>query len=90
MRAIQRTNQFKRDFKRVIRRGYDDTLLEDVVRQLAKGQPLPPELRDHSLSGDWAGFRECHIAPDWLLGYALGQKQGPLVLARTGSHSDLF
>ena len=57
---------------------------------LAMGEPLPDKNRDHDLSGDWAGHRECHILPDWLLIYRIEDDVLVLTLARTGSHSDLF
>ena len=65
-------------------------LLEQVVALLAMGEPLPDKNRDHDLSGDWAGHRECHILPDWLLVYRIEDDVLVLTLARTGTHSDLF
>ena len=61
-----------------------------VVALLAMGEPLPDKNRDHDLSGDWAGHRECHILPDWLLVYRIEDDVLVLTLARTGTHSDLF
>ena len=65
-------------------------LLEQVVALLAMGEPLPDKNRDHDLSGDWAGHRECHILPDWLLVYRIEDDVLVLTLARTATHSDLF
>jgi mRNA interferase YafQ len=93
MRTIERSSAFKRDFKRVKaapRHSRDvDALVLAVVRLLAVDQPLPDGNRDHPLSGNWAGYRECHLKPDLLLVY---QKSGESVLklARLGSHSELF
>ena len=81
---------FKKDYKRAIKRGLKIELLEQVVALLAMGEPLPEKNRDHDLSGDWVGHRECHILPDWLLIYRIEDDVLVLTLARTGSHSDLF
>ena len=72
------------------KRGLKIELLEQVVALLAMGEPLPDKNRDHDLSGDWAGHRECHILPDWLLVYRIEDDVLVLTLARTGTHSDLF
>lgn len=65
-------------------------LLENVIALLAMGESLPPENRDHELTGNWRGHRECHIQPDWLLIYRVEADVLVLTLARTGTHSDLF
>jgi addiction module toxin, relE/stbE family len=65
-------------------------LLEKVIELLANQKPLPEKNRDHQLSGDYAGCRECHITPDWLLIYEVADEELILYLTRTGSHSDLF
>ena len=65
-------------------------LLEEVITLLAMGEPLPLRNKDHSLSGEWVGHRECHILPDWLLVYRIEDDVLVLTLTRTGSHSDLF
>ncbi len=88
--AVTQTAQYKRDLKRAVRRGCDVALIKAVVLQLANGQPLSARCRDHALSGRYAGFRECHIAPDWLLVYLVENSTLVLTLTRTGSHSDLF
>ena len=90
MLTIKYQAAFKKDYKRIKKRGYDPRLLEKVVGLLAEGQPLPQEYRDHALSGDYSGCRECHIAPDWLLVYEVVERDLSLYLMRTGTHSDLF
>lgn len=90
MLAIKYQSTFKKDYKRIKKRGYDTRLLEKVITILAEGKPLPLEYRDHALSGDYSGCRECHIAPDWLLVYEIVERELILYLTRTGTHSDLF
>jgi mRNA interferase YafQ len=92
MRTIDRSSAFKRDYKREtngLHRGMLDDELTPVLKALANDQLLKPRYRDHDLSGDWAGYRECHVKPDLLLIY---RKSGSdtLRLARLGSHSELF
>lgn len=86
---VQRTASFKRDFKKIIKRNYDITLLKEIIIKLANGEELPEKNRDHALTGSWAGFRECHIQPDWLLVYKIVENTLVLSLTRTGTHSDL-
>ena len=88
--VIIRTAQFRKDFKQMVKRGKDKQKLEEVLHILADGGELPAEKRDHALSGNYAGFRECHIEPDWLLVYCYLHDQLVLVCSRTGTHSDLF
>ena len=90
MLTIKYETTFKKDFKRIVRRGYDVRLLEKAIEILATGESLPPKYKDHPLTGDYAGFRECHITPDWLLIYRISNNELLLYLTRTGSHSDLF
>lgn len=87
---VDRTNAFKRDYKRIKKRGLDLQKLKDVVGKLANGETLPPANRDHPLSGNWVNHRECHIAPDWLLIYQIKNDVLVLTLTRTGTHADLF
>jgi len=87
---IHHTSRYKRDFRLTLKRGYNVKLLDEVVLHLANGIPLSPKHRDHALSGNWAGYRECHITPDWLLIYTIRENVLILVLAGTGTHSDLF
>jgi mRNA interferase YafQ len=92
MRAIERSSAFKRDYKREARspRGATlDAALLPVLTILAEDEPLEPRHRDHELSGDWAGYRECHVKPDLLLIYKKPDA-ATLRLARLGSHSELF
>ncbi|HHX24083.1 MAG TPA: type II toxin-antitoxin system YafQ family toxin [Thermoanaerobacterales bacterium] len=89
-RQIVWTTQFKKDYKLAIKRGLNIILLDDCIHMLAAGEKLTSKFRDHSLSGRWTGFRECHIEPDWLLIYRIDDTAVTLVLTRTGSHSDLF
>lgn len=84
------TTRFKKDYKLALKRHMDVQLLDDIIRALSKGEQLPEKNRDHELSGDWIGHRECHIAPDWLLIYRIDNDVLVLTLTRTGSHSDLF
>ena len=90
MLKIKFLNSLKEDYKRIRKRGYDIALLENVVRMLADGETLPAKYRDHTLTGNYSGFRECHITPDWLLIYEVRESELILVLSRTGTHSDLF
>ncbi len=84
------TSLFKRDLKTAKKRGYDLSLLNDVVDTLAFGLPLDEKYKDHSLIGNYKGCRECHITPDWLLIYEISNDEIILYLTRTGTHSDLF
>lgn len=90
MLTIKYQAAFKKDYKRIVKRGYDMRLLEKVIELLANQKPLPEKNRDHQLSGDYAACRECHITPDWLLIYEVADEELILYLTRTGSHSDLF
>lgn len=87
---IRPTARFQRDLKRVEKRSCNIDLLKGIVKLLAEGQPLPERNRDHPLSGDFSGCRECHIQPDWLLIYEIDGGELILYLTRTGTHSDLF
>ncbi len=87
---IERTARFKKDYKRIIKRGYDARLLAEVIALLADGIPLPDKYEDHQLKGSLKEFRECHITPDWLLMYKINKDILCLFLTRTGTHSDLF
>ena len=84
------TNAFKKYYKLALKRHMNVDLLDDIIRALSRGEPLPEKNRDHALTGDWIGHRECHIQPDWLLIYRIEDGVLVLTLARTGSHSDLF
>lgn len=88
MKAIFQTSQFKRDFKRVKKQGKDLNKLKGVISGIAGSEALEERHRDHALSGNWTGSRDCHIEPDWNLIYRVDGEF--LFLERTGSHSDLF
>ena len=90
MLSIVASNQFKKDLKLAKKRGLKLEQLRAVVNTLAEQKPLEEKHRDHSLSGKYRGFRECHIEPDWLLVYRIENDELNLFLFRTGSHSDLF
>ncbi len=90
MLKIRYETGFKRDFKRLKKRGYDIYLMEEVIGLLVNEEKLPIKYKDHKLSGDYEGFRECHITSDWLLIYRINDNDLELLLTRTGTHSDLF
>ena len=89
-RDIVWTTQFKKDYKLALKRHLNIDLLDDIIQALSRGETLPEKNKDHPLSGDWTGHRECHIQPDWLLVYRIEDDVLVLTLARTGTHSDLF
>jgi len=90
MLEIVMSNRFRKDLKTAYKRGYSIPLLEKIVDTIASEQKLDEKFKDHSLSGEYDGFRECHIQPDWLLIYKIDGKELILFLSRTGTHSDLF
>ncbi len=85
---ILRKTQFKKDFKRIIKQGKDPRELETILFLLVEEKPVPDKYKDHHLIGDYCGYRELHIKPDWLFIYKI--EGDTLILARTGSHSELF
>ena len=90
MLKIVSSNMFKKDLKLAIKRGLDIDKLRSVVNSIARQETLPKRYKDHNLTGDYKGFRECHIEPDWLLIYEYRKNVLVLVLNRLGSHSELF
>lgn len=84
------STKFRKDLKLILRRGYNVSLLDEVVENLANGIPLAEKYHDHLLNGNYMGCRECHITPDWLLIYEISDGELILYLTRTGTHSDLF
>ena len=84
------TNAFKKDYNLAQKCHLNIDLLDDIIRALSRGETLPDKNRDHALTGDWIGHRECHIQPDWLLIYRIEDHVLVLTLTRTGTHSDLF
>ena len=89
-REIVWTTKFKKDYKLAIKRHLDIDLLDDIIPALSRGETLPEKNKDHELSGNWVGHRECHVQPDWLLVYRIDNDILVLTLARTGTHSDIF
>lgn len=90
MLELHTTSKFRKDYKRIKKRGYDLALFEAVLEKLLNQKPLEAKYKDHALTGSYAGFRECHIQPDWLFIYAIEKDQLVLVAAGTGTHADLF
>ena len=90
MYLVRPTSKFQKDLKRIEKRGYNISLLTEVIKKLAKGEQLPEKNKDHNLLGEYSGCRECHITPDWLLIYEIANDELILYLTRTGTHSDLF
>lgn len=88
MLELHRTKRFEKDYRLMIKRGYDVSLLKEIVLALQVPEKLPQKNKDHELAGTLEGFRECHIQNDWLLMYR--QTETGLYLMRTGTHSDLF
>lgn len=85
---IKYSNTFKKDYKKIVKRGYDISILKNVIELLVKNETLSEKHKDHNLIGEYKSFRECHLTPDWLLIYK--KTDSELILTRTGSHSDLF
>lgn len=90
MLKIRYSSRFRKDFKTIVKRGYDVKLFEEVLNLLVQEKVLPQKYLDHPLAGNYAGHRECHITPDWLLIYKIEKEILTLSLTRTGTHSDLF
>ena len=90
MLTLKTTMQFRKDYKLMKKRDNKMDLLEDVLETLLQERPLAKKHRDHALVGNYTGFRECHILPDWLLIYQIDSGLLILVASRTGTHSDLF
>lgn len=90
MLKLVTTSTFRKDLKIAKKRGYDLSLIEFVIDELLKENTLPQKYKDHVLTGNYRGFRECHISPDWLLIYAVDKDKLVLIVSRTGTHSDLF
>lgn len=89
-REVVWTTQFKKDYKLAMKRNMNMDLIDDIIRKLAAGEELEEKNKDHQLTGNWVGHRECHILPDWLLIYRVDDDVLILTLSRTGTHSDLF
>ena len=90
MLKVRYSARFKKDFKAILKRGYDENLLQQTIELLVNESPLPQKYLDHILAGQYTGHRECHITSDWLLIYKIENDILTLTLTRTGTHSDLF
>jgi mRNA interferase YafQ len=93
MRHIDTSGSFRKQYKLMLKRGKQENSIRDVITNLANDVPLPPANRDHPLSGNYSGYRDCHIEPDWLLIYKKSKSDdgnGILFLEATGTHADLF
>ena len=90
MYTVKYTTAFKKSYKLMKKRGMDIGLLDHVIDELRQGKALDEKYKDHILKGEYTGFHECHIKPDWLLIYMLENNILVLTLVNTGSHSDLF
>ena len=88
MLDVRYSTRFKKDFKTCVKRGLDVSIFQNAVDTLRIPDPLPEKNKDHNLSGNYVGYRECHLQPDWLLIYQ--QTETELLLQRTGTHADLF
>ena len=87
---VKYTSSFKKSYKLIQKRGYDISALDKVIDMLRQGKKLDAKYKDHVLSGNYAGYRECHINPDWLLVYLFENDTITLTLVNTGTHSDVF
>lgn len=92
MLELELATQFKRDLKKIVKQKKNQDLLDSIIEQLQNEKLLDSKHKDHNFSGNWNGYRECHITPDWLLIYKIIKDDciQLLRLSRTGSHSDLF
>ncbi len=90
MLEVKFTSKFKKDYKLIKKRNMNINLLKEIVNKLANSIPLEEKHKDQELTGNYKGFRECHVQPDWLLIYLVEDNKLTLTLTRTGSHSDLF
>jgi mRNA interferase YafQ len=90
MLTLKTTKKYRKDRNLCKKRGLKMTLLDEIIQTLREQKPLEPKHRDHELSGNYVGFRECHIQPDWLLVYMIDGSNLILTASRTGTHSDLF
>lgn len=88
--TVRQTAQFKRDLKKARKQGKEMAAMDKAVSLLQNREPLPPKFKDHALTGDWKGYRECHVSPDWLLVYLVEDDVLVLTLTRTGSHAEIF
>ena len=90
MYKLRLSGRFKKSYKKCMKRGYDKSLFEDVVSILMRGEKLPEKYKNHPLHGDYEGWNDCHILPDWILVWRYDNDELVLCLLDTGTHSDLF
>lgn len=90
MLELRQTSNFKKDLRRMIKRGANMELLDEVIQILLRRKTLPEKYHDHPLTGNWHGYRDCHIEPDWVLIYRIDDDALILLATRTDTHSDLF
>ncbi|WP_307755747.1 type II toxin-antitoxin system mRNA interferase toxin, RelE/StbE family [uncultured Cloacibacillus sp.] len=88
--TVKYTSRFKKEAKRAEKQGKNMALLKTTAALLSSGESLPPKFKDHALTGNWEGYRECHLSPDWLLIYLIENDVLVLTLTRTGSHAEIF
>ncbi|GBR73671.1 toxin YafQ [Candidatus Termititenax aidoneus] len=88
MLILKQTSQFRKDYKRIKKRGYAVSILAEVLKTLLAQKPLEQKYQDHQLTGKWKDFRECHLQNDWLLIYQVLHKELILLATRTGTHAD--
>lgn len=87
-RKIHTTARFEKDAAIAVRRGKDTRKLKAAIQRIVDKQPIPGQLKDHPLKGNWKGYRDLHLEPDWILIYRVDEEN--LWLVRTGTHADLF
>ena len=90
MYKVYSTNTFKKDIIKAKKSGLKINELNSVIKSIANNEILDTKYKDHALKGNWIGYRECHIRPDWILVYRIVNEKLLLVLQRTGTHSELF
>ena len=90
MYHLEYTTKFKREYKLVLKRGYKEALIQNVISTIANNIPLAAKYKLHKLTGDYKDCWECHIQPDWLLIWQINEETNTLILTGTGTHSDLF
>ena len=90
MLELRQTSLFKKDVRRIAKRGVNMDLLDEVIVMLREEKQLPAKYEDHPLTGHWSGYRDCHIQPDWLLIYRVDHNALILTATRTGTHSEIF
>jgi len=90
MYQFKTTNRFEKDLKKAVKSGKDVEKIKIIMKNIIDGKTLPQNFIDHKLEGNYTGYRECHIEPDWLLIYKIDKKAMEVVFVRTGTHSELF